>query len=80
MIILVTFSEIDGFADEFVQMLQQSWWIASIIAVIFIFVAVIFGVVRTFLKYGKYEISSDHKNIYIKKGVLEEISFTISKG
>lgn len=33
----------------------------------------------TFLKYGKYEISSDDERIYITKGVIEETSFFIEK-
>ncbi|MDF2036984.1 PH domain-containing protein [Cytobacillus oceanisediminis] len=34
---------------------------------------------RTFIKYGKYEIFSDETRIYIRKGFLEETSFSISK-
>lgn len=59
--------------------LISSWWIAAIIIVILIIASVIFGMVRTFLKYGKYEISSDNDRIYITKGVIDETSFSIAK-
>ncbi|WP_174880407.1 PH domain-containing protein, partial [Metabacillus niabensis] len=50
-----------------------------ILLVLFILCSVIFGMIRTFLKYGKYEISSDDNRIYIHKGVLEETAFSIAK-
>ncbi|RLL43732.1 hypothetical protein D8M04_12475 [Oceanobacillus piezotolerans] len=38
-----------------------------------------FGVVRTFIRYGKYEISSNSTHIFIDRGVLDESSFMIEK-
>jgi putative membrane protein len=52
---------------------------AAMIISIFIIASVIFGMVRTFIKYGKYEISSDLERIYITKGVIDETAFSISK-
>lgn len=47
--------------------------------VIFVIASIIFGISRTFLKYGKYEISSDDERIYIRKGILNEVDFSIEK-
>lgn len=57
----------------------SSWWMMMIIVIILIITSAIFGIMRTFLKYGKFEILSDQERIYIKKGVMNEISFSIEK-
>lgn len=56
-----------------------SWWIVATVVVILVFTSVAFGLARTFFKYGKYEISSDHERIYIAKGVIDETAFSIAK-
>ncbi|CAH2714549.1 hypothetical protein BACCIP111895_01721 [Neobacillus rhizosphaerae] len=56
-----------------------SWWIVTTIVIVLIMASVGFGIARTFLKYGKYEISSDQDRIYITKGVLDETAFSIAK-
>ncbi|MGN7940854.1 PH domain-containing protein [Virgibacillus sp. 6R] len=66
-------------AEGIVSNIINSWWIVTILSVLFILCSVIFGMIRTFLKYGKYEISSDDNRIYIHKGVLEETAFSIAK-
>jgi len=56
-----------------------SWWIITSLVIILVLVSVAFGMTRTFLKYGKYEISSDEDRIYINKGVINETAFSIAK-
>ncbi|WHY57251.1 PH domain-containing protein [Peribacillus simplex] len=65
-------------AEGFLAKLD-TWWIITIVLASFVCVAVAFGIVSTFVKYGKYEISSDHERIYIMKGVLDESAFSIQK-
>ncbi len=59
------------------QVLLDSKWILFVIIILAVITAVIFGVVRTFIRYGKYEISSDATHIYIDRGVLDESYFAI---
>ncbi|CAM3990781.1 PH domain-containing protein [Mesobacillus zeae] len=59
--------------------LLSSWWVLAMILVLIVAVSVAFGIGRTFLKYGKYELSSDEKRIYISKGMVEESAFSIPK-
>ncbi|PCD07788.1 hypothetical protein CMV16_10860 [Peribacillus simplex] len=66
-------------AEGFLAKLLDTWWIITIVIAGLICIAVVFGIVSTFVKYGKYEISSDHEHIYIKKGVLDESAFSIRK-
>ncbi|NWO13701.1 PH domain-containing protein [Virgibacillus sp.] len=79
------FSNIDEVYDlsatgnKIIQFVKDSWfWIGALI-ILFIIVAICFGIMRTYLKYGRYEISSDHERIYIRKGVLNEQHFSIRK-
>ncbi|MFB6364369.1 PH domain-containing protein [Paenibacillus elgii] len=61
------------------SILKESWWIAAILLVVLIVASVAFGMVRTFVKYGKYEISSDSDRIYITKGLIDQTVFSIAK-
>ncbi|MGM7637641.1 PH domain-containing protein [Bacillus sp. Hm123] len=71
--------QIETFAKDFFEVISKSWWIISLVSVVLILLSIGIGIVRTFMKYGKYEISSDSQSIYIKKGVLDESSFMIQK-
>ncbi|MEW9110103.1 MAG: PH domain-containing protein [Cytobacillus gottheilii] len=66
-------------AQGLLSALPQTWWFYALAAAIIIIASVLFGVVRTFLKYGNYVIASDDNRIYISKGVLDETAFSISK-
>lgn len=59
--------------------MMSSWWMITIIAIILIVASIGFGIAHTFIKYGKYEISSDDDFIYITKGMIEVAAFSISK-
>lgn len=84
-IILTIYNRISDFYD-FDQFLTSStkdlWTSPLLIAVgilLFVIFAVLFGIIKTYLQYGKYEIASDHHTIFIKKGVLNETSFSVPK-
>ncbi|WP_211747794.1 PH domain-containing protein [Paenibacillus sp. Marseille-Q4541] len=57
----------------------QSWWLITIVILGLLVISAGLGIVTTFLKYGKYEISSDEDRIYISKGLVEQSTFSISK-
>ncbi|MFD2043760.1 PH domain-containing protein [Ornithinibacillus salinisoli] len=61
------------------QSLLHSKWLLFGIIVLAVFIATAFGFARTFIRYGKYEISSDDTHIYINRGVLDESYFAIEK-
>lgn len=69
-------------ADEvegFLQLLLHSKWLIAVVIMLAVLIAVGFGVARTFIRYGKYEISSNDTHIYIDRGVLNESFFAIEK-
>ncbi|GIP34718.1 PH domain-containing protein [Paenibacillus sp. J2TS4] len=57
----------------------SSWWMVTIIILILGMASTAFGIARTYIKYGKYQISTDPERIYITKGVVDETAFSISK-
>src|SRR5699024_9597340 len=73
------FFHIKGVAKDFFEWTIGSWWVITMIASALLLASIAFGIIRTFLKYGKYEISSDTHYIYITKGMIDETTFSISK-
>lgn len=63
----------------FFQVLLASKWLFVIILIFAVIISVTIGVGRTFIRYGKYEISSDARYIYINRGVIDESFFAIEK-
>lgn len=66
-------------AEGLFSAVMSSAWLVIVITIILVAASAVFGIVRTFLKYGKYHISSDNERIYITKGIIEETTFSISK-
>ncbi len=71
--------EVEEDAEGLVSQLLQSGWLIATIVVLVILISIAFGISRTFLKYGGFEIASDSDRIYIQKGVLDATKFSISK-
>ncbi|QDP39920.1 PH domain-containing protein [Radiobacillus deserti] len=71
--------DLDKQAEGLFYIIIHSWWITTIVVFIIIVSSLAYGIIRTYIKYGKYEISSDSDRIYIKKGILDETAFSISK-
>ncbi|MCA1028891.1 hypothetical protein LG276_01425 [Cytobacillus kochii] len=57
--------------------IKSSGWMLTNIIIVLVIASVIIGIVRTFLKHGKYQISLDRDRIYITKGIIEETTFTL---
>ncbi|SET96362.1 putative membrane protein [Salinibacillus kushneri] len=70
---------LDDNLDGIWAFLTSSWLIIGTAVTLFVIIAITFGMIRTFLKYGKYEIASDPERIYIHSGLLNERSFSIRK-
>lgn len=66
-------------AKGIVAQLMSSSLIFAFLIFVLLTISIIFGITRTFLKYGNYEISSDANRIYISKGMIDETAFSIKK-
>lgn len=71
--------DLEGTLNHIYQFIMSSWYTIALTIFIFIVIAIGFGLVRTFLKYGKFEIASDDERIYIKRGTLNERTLSIRK-
>lgn len=60
-------------------LITRSWMSIVITMLVILIIAIIFGIVYAYIRYGKYEIASDEHRIYIRSGVLNEKSFSIRK-
>ncbi|QHS23991.1 PH domain-containing protein [Virgibacillus sp. MSP4-1] len=63
----------------FLAFLTSSWLFMAAAITLLVLIAAAFGIIRTFLKYGKYEIASDPERIFIHSGVLNERALSIRK-
>lgn len=73
------FIDIESRAEGFLSFLAGSGVVLGITIALFALAAIAFGIIRTYLKYGRYEISSDDERIYIRRGVLTEQSLSVRK-
>ncbi|PWA07528.1 hypothetical protein DCC39_16645 [Pueribacillus theae] len=74
------FLNLEERAEGFISTILSAWWLTAIMIILLVIASIIFGMARVYLKYGKYEISSDEERIYITQGVIDETSFSILKG
>ncbi|WP_312097545.1 PH domain-containing protein [Niallia sp.] len=65
--------------NEVLTYILRHVWVISGVIIVLISLAMLFGIGRTFWKYGRFEITSDKDKIYIKKGLISETSFSIQK-
>ncbi|WP_336989904.1 PH domain-containing protein [Bacillus infantis] len=71
--------DLDEQAQGLFAVLMGSGLLLAGILILLLLVSTGIGVARTYLKYGKYEISSDQERIYIVQGVIDESRFSILK-
>lgn len=70
---------LDGHVDTVVSFLQDHWIWLTIAIIGLLIISCLFGVVTTFFQYGRFEVRSDEKRIYIKKGIIQEKENSILK-
>src|SRR5699024_7098218 len=74
-----TISSVEERTEGLISSLLHTWWMMIIVIALAILLSMLIGILRIYFKYGKYEISSDNEQIYIKQGVLNEAAFSIKK-
>ncbi|MED1780463.1 PH domain-containing protein [Brevibacillus fortis] len=76
---LTEYIDVEEQVEGIFSFITSSWTLITLTAVGLLVLSIVFGMVTTYIRYGKYEISSDHERIYIAKGVIEETAFSIAK-
>lgn len=59
--------------------LRQSFFHIIVTSIILLIILIIAGILLTYIRLGKYIVSSDHHNIYISKGILNTTNYTIPR-
>ncbi len=71
--------EIEAYTDTFVNLIKASYILIALLILGAFFVSFLAGLVITYLRYGKYEVTSNDERIFIKKGILSISHFSIPK-
>lgn len=77
--VIENFFQIDEYVAKWFGGLTLSWVFIVFIIVVLLLISSAIGIIWTYLTYGNYEIASDEKTIYIRKGIWEESQLTIQK-
>lgn len=73
------FLSLGGFTKKAVDYVAGSLWLLVPILAGFVILGIAAGIIITYLQYGNSAIMSDEKRIYLKKGLLNETFFTITR-
>ncbi|SDX09531.1 putative membrane protein [Marininema mesophilum] len=73
------FFSVDSYINTVYSFFQQSWLLTSLGIIAFFLLSMLFGWVEAYVKYKNFEVTSDHKRIYIKKGLFDKTKFSIPK-
>ncbi|MHA7138370.1 PH domain-containing protein [Rossellomorea arthrocnemi] len=76
---LADFFSIEESAESALHYLLDHVWILIVLFLAAMILSIFIGFVKTYMKYGNYVISDDQERIYIKKGIGNEVSYSISK-
>ncbi|MEK4563556.1 PH domain-containing protein [Alkalihalobacillus sp. FSL R5-0424] len=70
---------LDGHVNRVTSFLWDHWIWLTFAIICLLMISCLFGVITTFLQFGRFEVRSDEKRIYIKKGIIQEKENAILK-
>lgn len=73
------FFEIEAYTDTIVNLVRASYILIAFIILGAFIISFFAGLVITYLKYGKYKVTSNEERIFIEKGILSTSNFSIQK-
>lgn len=76
---LADFFALEESAESAWHYLLDHVWILIVLFLAAMILSIFIGFVKTYMKYGNYVISDDQERIYIKKGIGNEVSYSIPK-
>src|SRR5699024_12226049 len=71
--------EINQYTDTFFNLLKASYILIALLILRAFFISFLICLVITYLRYGKYKVTSNDERIFIKKGILSISHFSIPK-
>ncbi|UIJ69955.1 PH domain-containing protein (plasmid) [Bacillus cereus] len=73
------FISIDGYINEITSFFEKSWILMGFGIFILLIMSLAYGLFKTYIQYGNFEVSSDQHRIFIRTGVFNETEFSIPK-
>lgn len=73
------FFSVDGYLQGVIEFFKGAWVLIAIIVFVFLLITLLFGIGLTYIRYGKYQVTSDQMRIYVRKGLINQTEFSISK-
>ncbi|MGG3641544.1 PH domain-containing protein [Bacillus gobiensis] len=70
---------LEKYFDDALKFVQSAWTWMIVFGIVLFFVSVVFGMVLTYLRFGRYIVQTDAERIYIQKGVLNQSEWMIEK-
>ncbi len=70
---------IEATAKNAFDYLLIHWWMLIILLILAMILSVLFGLFKTFTKYGNFVVSDDKDRIFIEKGIGNVVSYSILK-
>lgn len=70
---------LDAIVSRVFSFLIGSWLMIAISLLVIVVFAISSGVIITYLRFGNYQVSSDKKQIYISRGILNKTFYTIPR-
>ena len=71
--------KLDALVLQIFSFLTESWILITISILLLIGFAIGSGVIITYLRFGNFQVSSDHKQIYISRGIFNKTFYTIPR-
>ncbi|MEI3607005.1 PH domain-containing protein [Pseudogracilibacillus sp. SE30717A] len=71
--------KLDAFVLQIFSFLTDSWILITITLLFLIGFGIGSGVIITYLRFGNYQVSSDHEQIYISRGIFNKTFYTIPR-
>ncbi|MEH7461901.1 PH domain-containing protein [Bacillus thuringiensis] len=73
------FISIDVYRNNIISFFQKSWFLTVLGVIILMIIALGYGLLKTYIQYGNFEVTSDQHRIFIRTGVFNEVEFSIPK-
>ncbi|MBY0595924.1 PH domain-containing protein [Bacillus bingmayongensis] len=73
------FISIDGYINEITSFFQKSWFLMTLGILILLIMSLAYGIIKTYIQYGNFEVTSDQHRIFVRTGVFNETEFSIPK-
>lgn len=70
---------IEDYADQAVNFFEGSWGLLVVVIILVLILSALFGIVKNYLQFGNFQVTSDHERIFIQKGVFNHTEFSIPK-